>query len=186
MNDCQQQLRCQFVTRTLAASVLRDPTPFYEAFEEGEDALTAFLTGLWESLVKREGQSLSQCPFFPDVVPYVLEDTEDGFCALVCVTLPETATAPETAAVVVFGSAMDPRVFAMTPVSLRKGDSAKVSECRDGSERDVAVLYQGCDNDLQLFDPPTPQKCDKDAPLAKSRRHAAMIDKIVCWCMEND
>ncbi|MBE6764193.1 MAG: hypothetical protein E7553_07610 [Ruminococcaceae bacterium] len=180
-------LREQYVTKTLANSIHGDPTPFYEAFEEGEDAMEAFFTHLWETLCNSEGESLADHPFFPDIMPYILEDTEDGFCAIVTLTLPKTPTAASVSGAVVFGSAMDPRVFAGVPVRLKNGTTLKIEEVRaNGTREEVAVLYQGCDNGLTLFDAPNPQKRDADTPLHPARREAATVEAIVYWCMEHD
>lgn len=182
-----EDMRRAFFTEALAMSVHSDPTPFYEAFEDGEDALEAFLTALWEALCRQKGVALSECSFFPVIESYILEDTEEGFAALVTVTLEKTATASAVSGAIVFGSAMDPRVFAALPTMLKNGPTLALSECRqDGSETPIGVLHQGCDNDLQLFDPPTPQKRDPDKPLAVPRRAAAFVDAVVCWCMEHD
>lgn len=179
-------LRKAYLLDTLGASVLDDPTAFYEAFEDGEDALEAYLTALWESLCRKTGETLCEHPFFPEITPYILEDTEEGFCALVAVTLPKTAAASAMMGAVVFGSAMDPRVFAALPAALKNGQALGIVECRESGETAVSVLHQGCDNGLQLFDPPTPQKCDPDTPLSASRCHTAFVDAVVCWCMEHD
>ncbi len=182
----ENDLRVAFLSETLSAAVLADPAPFYEAFEESEEAVSAYVTMLWEGVCRQTGESLSAHPCFPETTAYVLEDTEEGFCALVTVTLPATAAASMMKAVVVFGSAMDPRVFAAVPTALKNGETLCVIECRGDNHRDIAVLHQGCDNGLTLFDPPTPQKRDTDTPLAKERMEYALVDTVVCWCMEND
>jgi len=179
------QFRRAFVTHTLPAAIGTDPSDFYEAFEDGEDAMADYITGLWESQCVEEGTSLSQHPCFPELVPYVLEDTEEGFCAIVTVSLPHTPSASAVKAAIVFGSAMDPRVFAAVPHTLAKGETLAIVECRDPLVP-VSVLYQGCDNGLQLFDPPSPQKQDKTAPLATGRRETAFVDAVVCWCLQHD
>ena len=182
-----QTLRERYVTHTLAQSIHGDPSPFYEAFEDGEDAMEAYFTHLWETLCDSERVTLASHPFFPEIMPYILEDTDEGFCAIVTLTLPKTPQAASVSGAVVFGSAMDPRVFASTPVALKKGTTLKVEEMRaSGDRREVTVLYQGCDNGITLFDAPNPQKRDTDAPLHPARREAATVDAIVCWCMEND
>ncbi len=179
-------LRERYVCQTLTHDMLNDPAPFYDAFEESEDAMVSYFTGLWETLCRETGEALERHPFFPDVVPYVLEDTPEGFCALVTFSLPRTADASPVMGVVVFGSAMDPRVFAALPTELVGGETLKIVECRERGTVDVAVLFQGCDNGLQLFDPPAPQKRDKDKPLGVDRREPAVVDAVVCWCMEHD
>ena len=180
-------LREEYVTKTLAGCIHTDPSAFYEAFEEGEDAMEAFFTHLWEALCENERQTLADHPFFPEIRPYILEDTPDGFCAIVTLTLPKTPTAASVSGAVVFGSAMDPRVFAGIPVRLKNGTTVKLEEVRaSGAHEDVAVLYQGCDNGLTLFDAPNPQKRDSDTPLHPARREAATVEMIVCWCMEHD
>lgn len=179
-------MRRRFLGETLGAAILENPAAFYDAFEDSEDAMEAYLTMLFETLCRESGEDLSTHSFFPQIEPYILEDTPDGFCALVTVTLPKTAAAREAAAAIVFGSAMDPRVFTALPVTLKHGDTLAVGEYRLDGERAVAVLHQGCDNDLQLFDPPSPQKRDPDTPLAVSRRAAAFVDTVVCYCMEHD
>ncbi|MBQ3068821.1 MAG: hypothetical protein IJD01_02600 [Clostridia bacterium] len=182
----ENAMREAFLCRTLPQAILRDPAPFYEAFEESEDAMAAYMTSLWESLCKASDEELSEHPCFPEMDPYVLEDTEEGFCALVTVTLPARGGASAVTGVVVFGSAMDPRVFAAVPTSLPKGETLKIVECREESLREIAVLYQGCDNGMQLFEAPNPQKRDETCPLLEARRPAAIIDAVVCWCMEHD
>lgn len=180
-------LRERYVTKTLANCIHGDPAPFYEAFEEGEDAMEAFFTHLWETLCAEAQESLADHPFFPDVMPYILEDTEDGFCAIVTVTLPKTLSAPFVSGAVVFGSAMDPRVFAGVPITLKNGQTLQIEEVRASGKREaVTVLHQGCDNGITLFDAPSPQKRDTDTPLHPARREAATVDAIVCWCMERD
>jgi len=179
-------MRQLFLSEALPAAIFRDPSPFYEAFEENEDAMEAYFTSLWELLCEQKGESLSAHSFFPQIDAYVLEDTPEGFCALVTLTLPKTASAPEMMAAIVFGSAMDPRVFAALPAKLKKGYTLGIVECREDGTREVSVLYQGCDNGMQLFDAPNPQKRDTDAPLMPARRPAAFIDAVVCYCMEND
>lgn len=179
-------MRERFLCRTLPDAILNDPAPFYEAFEENEDAMAAYITSLWESLCTETGASLTTHPCFPELDPYVLEDTPEGFCALVTVTLPKSGDLSAVTGVVVFGSAMDPRVFAAVPTVLPHGETLKLLECRMGELRDIAVLHQGCDNGLQLFDAPNPQKCDPTRPLMEARRAAAIIDAVVCWCMEHD
>ena len=186
MNITTAALRRQFVCDVLIADLLDDPAPFYEAFEEGEDAMIAWLTALWETLCRNEGVTMEEHPCFPGVTPYVLEDTPDGFCGLVTVDLPATAEVSAVSAVVVFGSAMDPRVFAGVPKTLAGGETLELLECRQNGAKTVAVLHQGCDNGLQLFDLPTPQAVDNTVPLAEERRHAATVDAVVCYCMEND
>ena len=182
-----RHLREQYLTDTLAACIHTDPSAFYEAFEEGEDAMEAFFTHLWETLCLQEQQTLADHPFFPEITPYILEDTEDGFCAIVTVTIPKTAASAAMSGAVVFGSAMDPRVFAATPVKLKNGWSLCVEEVRaSGTREKITVLFQGCDNGLTLFDAPNPQKRDTDTPLHPARREAATVDAIVCWCMEHD
>ncbi len=182
-----QTLRERYFVQALADDIHKDPSSFYEAFENGEDAMEAFFTHLWETLCKAEQALLADHPFFPEILPYILEDTEEGFCALVSVTLPETSRALPCGGVIVFGSAMDPRVFACTPVTLKNGPTLQIEEVRASGQREaVAVLYQGCDNGLTLFDAPNPQKRDTDTPLHPARREAAAVDAIVCWCMEND
>lgn len=182
----ENEFRAAFLKETLAGAVLADPTPFYEAFEESEEAMNAYWTALWEMRCRESGEKLSAHPCFPETIAYVLEDTEDGFTALVTVTLPATAAASLMKATVVFGSAMDPRVFAALPTPLKNGEALEVLECRAGESRAVALLHQGCDNGLQLFDPPTPQKRDMDTPLDPARVEHAFVDAVVCWCMEND
>ncbi len=180
-------LRERYLTQTLAECIHTDPSAFYEAFEEGEDAMEAFFTHLWETLCQTEQQTLAEHPFFPEISPYVLEDTEDGFCAIVTVTIPKTSAAASVSGAVVFGSAMDPRVFAAIPVKLKNGWSLCVQEVRaSGVREEITVLHQGCDNGLTLFDAPNPQKRDTDTPLHPARREAATVDAIVCWCMEHD
>lgn len=181
-----QEMRKAFLCEMLPTAILRDPSPFYEAFEENEDEMESYFTSLWETLCLQKSESLSSHPFFPNVDAYVLEDTPEGFCALVTVTLPKTASAPEMIGAIVFGSAMDPRVFAAVPTKLKKGYTLAVVECREAQTVDVSVLYQGCDNGMQLFDAPNPQKRDTDAPLMPARRPAAFIDAVVCYCMEHD
>ncbi len=177
--------RRAFVTRTLSEAIAADPTDFYGAFEDGEDAVNDYITGLWETQCASCGVTLAEHPCFPETVAYILEDTEDGFCAIVTVSLPQTPSASACKAAVVFGSAMDPRVFAAVPVLLDKGETLAVIECREPTV-EVATLHQGCDNNLQLFDPPTPQKRDKTVPLAAARREAAFVDTVVCWCLKHD
>ena len=180
-------LREQFVARCLPAHIHGDPTPFYDAFEDGEDAMESLFTHLWETLCNDEQAQLADHPFFPDIMPYVLEDSEDGFCAIVTVTLPKTPAAPSVSAAIVFGSAMDPRVFAGVPLKLKNGQTLQIEEVRASGKREaVAVLHQGCDNGITLFDAPNPQKRDTDTPLHPARREAATVDLIVCWCMQHD
>ncbi|MGN0171613.1 MAG: hypothetical protein ACI39E_02375 [Acutalibacteraceae bacterium] len=178
--------RRRFAAKELPSAILDDPSPFYEAFSEGEDALAVYLTSLWEC-----GRSVADSPFFPELQPFILEDSDEGFCALLLVTLPATAAAKKTVSAVVFGSAMDPRVFAALPEELPKGDTLSLREYRLDEnnrlcERALGALYQGCDNDLQLFDPPAPQPVDRDKPLPAARQEAATVDRIVRWCLEND
>ncbi len=184
MND--NAMREAFLCRTLPEAILRDPAPFYDAFEESEDAMAAYVTALWETMCREAGESLEAHPCFPEPDPYVLEDTAEGFCALVTVTFPQSGRTSAMTSVVVFGSAMDPRVFAAVPTRLAQGETLKIVECREDTLRDVTVLHQGCDNGMQLFDAPNPQKCDKTRPLSEARRPAAIIDAVVCWCMEHD
>ena len=182
-----QTLRELYVTQILANDVHGDPSLFYEAFEDGEDAMEAYFTHLWETLCNREQTALAEHPFFPEIMPYVLEDSDDGFSAIVTVTLPKTPQAATVSAAVVFGSAMDPRVFAAVPVRLKNGTTRRIEEVRaTGAREEVAVLHQGCDNGLLLFDPPNPQKRDLDTPLHPARCEAAAVDAIVRWCMEHD
>ena len=82
-----QTLRERYVTHTLAQSIHGDPSPFYEAFEDGEDAMEAYFTHLWETLCDSERVTLASHPFFPEIMPYILEDTDEGFCAIVTLTL---------------------------------------------------------------------------------------------------
>lgn len=182
----ENAFRERFLCGTLAAAVLADPTPFYEAFEESEEAMNAYWTSLWETQCRACGEELCAHPCFPETTAYVLEDSEEGFCALVTVTLPATAVASMMKATVVFGSAMDPRVFAAVPTALKNGEALQIVECRETARRDVTVLHQGCDNGMQLFDPPTPQKRDADLPLDPARVEHALVDTVVCWCMEHD
>ena len=186
MSFSTAQMRRTFLSETLPAAIGVDPSPFYEAFEESEDAMASYFTSLWEAQLAEAGEALGDHPFFPLIDPYVLEDTPEGFCAIVTVTLPKIANAADVIGAIVFGSAMDPRVFAALPVSLAKGETLGVAECRDGGLREVGVLYQGCDNGMQLFDAPNPQKCDKQMPLMPARRAAAFIDAVICYCMEHD
>lgn len=182
----EEAMRRQFLSDALSSAILTDPTPFYEAFEDGEDALESFLTARWEALCDELDESLAAHPFFPEITPYILEDDDEGFCALVAVTIPKTVSAPSMMGAIVFGSAMDPRVFAALPVVLKKGQTLGMIECREDGERAIGVLHQGCDNGMQLFDPPNPQKRDPDAPLPAARRHTAFVDAVVCWCLQND
>ncbi len=186
MERTSEALRRRFFTDTLPRAIHTDPTPFYEAFEENEEAMAAWATSLFEQLCEKQGESLETQSCFPVIDPYVLEDTPDGFCALVTVTLEKTATAPEMTAAIVFGSAMDPRVFAGVPKALPKGKTLEIIECKEKTQCPVGVMHRGCDNGMQLFDPPNPQKVDKDAPLDERRRPAAFIDAVVCYCMEHD
>ncbi len=179
------QFRRAFVTRTLPQAILADVSEFYDAFENGEDAMNDYITGLWEQQCRDMDVTLADHPCFPDIVPYVLEDTEEGFCAIVTATLPKTAQASAVKAAIVFGSAMDPRVFAAVPIRLEKGESLEIVECREPAVN-VGVLYQGCDNGLQLFDPPSPQKRDVQMPLMAARREEAFVDAVVCWCLRHD
>ena len=180
-------LREQYVTQTLAKDIHGDPSSFYEAFEDGEDAMEAYFTHLWETLCYSAQTALADHPFFPELMPYVLEDSEDGFSAIVTVTLPKTPQVPVVSAAAVFGSAMDPRVFAVTPIRLKNGVARHIEEVRaSGKREEVAVLHQGCDNGLLLFDAPNPQKRDPDTPLHPARCEAASVDAIVRWCMEHD
>ena len=180
-------LREQYVTVTLAGSIHEDPAAFYEAFEEGEDAMASFFTHLWETLCDTQRVALAEHPFFPEIMPYILEDTEDGFCAIVTLTLPKLPAAPSVSSAIVFGSAMDPRVFAGVPTMLKNGQTLQLEEIRASGKREpIAVLHQGCDNGITLFDAPNPQKRDTDTPLHPARREAASVDAIVCWCMAHD
>lgn len=184
MNDTA--MRKDFLCRVFPHAILNDPAPFYEAFEDSEDAMAAYVTSLWEAMCREAGESLEMHPCFPELDPYVLEDSPEGFCALVTVTLPKSGRAAAVTGVVVFGSAMDPRVFAAVPTTLPHGETLKITECREAGLRDIAVLHQGCDNGMQLFDAPNPQKRDTERPLMEARRPAAIIDAVVCWCMEHD
>lgn len=179
-------LRKAYVLEELKGAILEDPTLFYDAFSDGDDTLEAYFTALWETHCQKSGAALSEHPFFPVIEPYILEDTDEGFLALLTVALPQTRTASAMMAAVVFGSAMDPRVFAATPSVLKNGDTWQITEGRVGGDTAIGVLYQGCDNGMQLFDPPTPQKVDRDTPLAVKRREAAFVDAVVCWCMDHD
>ena len=179
-------LREAYFLQALGGDILAEPTAFYDAFSESEEALGEYFTALWETHCAHHGVTLSEHSFFPQVEPYVLEDTPEGFLALVTVGVAQTKTAAAMQAAIVFGSAMDPRVFAATPKTLKNGDTWAITECRESNRVDVAVLYQGCDNGMQLFDPPTPQKVDRDTPLAVARREAAFVDAVVCWCMDHD
>lgn len=178
------ELRHRFVTQVLYTA-LEDPTAFYEAFEEGEDALAAYWTSLWESMCTHSGVSMAAYPCFPETLVYILEDTADGFCALVTVTLPSTPGVGAVKAAVVFGSAMDPRLFAAVPTMLDGGETLEIVECLQ-SVKPITTLYQGCDNGMQLFDPPTAQPIDRTKPLAVERREEAFVDAVVCWCLEHD
>lgn len=182
-----KMLREQYVAQDLPAYIHADPAPFYEAFEEGEDAMEALFTHVWEAMCAREQAPLADHPFFPEIMPYVLEDSEEGFCAIVTLTLPKTPAAPSMSGAIVFGSAMDPRVFAGVPIKLKNGQTLQLEEVRASGKREAfAVLHQGCDNGITLFDAPNPQKRDQDTPLHPARREAATVDAIVCWCMEHD
>ncbi len=186
MERTPEALRLRFFTDTLPGAIHADPTPFYEAFEETEDAMAEWVTMLFEQLCREHGESLETQSCFPVIDPYVLEDTPDGFCALVTVTLEKTATASAMTAAIVFGSAMDPRVFAGVPKALPKGSTWEIIEYKEKTQCSVGVMYRGCDNGMQLFDPPNPQKVDKSVPLDERRRPAAFIDAVVCYCMEHD
>ena len=186
MDRTAQALRLRFFTESIPQAIHTDPTPFYEAFEESEEAMAAWATALFEAVCAQQGESLQTHSCFPVIDPYVLEDTAEGFCALVTVTLEKTATASEMTAVIVFGSAMDPRVFAAVPKTLPKGETLQIIEHKPDKTCPVGVLYRGCDNGMQMFDPPNPQKVDRDAPLDERRRAAALIDAVVCYCLEHD
>lgn len=179
-------LRCAYLLETLKSAILDDPTPFYDAFSDGEDAMDSYFTALWETHCRKNGAAIAEHPFFPVLEPYILEDSEQGFLALLTLSLPRTRTASAMMAALVFGSAMDPRVFAATPTALKKGETWQITEGCAGGDTVIGVLYQGCDNGLQLFDPPTPQKVDRDTPLAEKRRETAFVDAVVCWCMDHD
>ena len=45
----KNDFRCGFVTETLYKAVFADPSPFYEAFEESEEAMNAYWTSLWKT-----------------------------------------------------------------------------------------------------------------------------------------
>ncbi len=186
MTSTSDALRRRFFTKALPSSILDDPTPFYEAFEESEDAMASLMTTMFEVLCLEQGERLEAHPFFPEIDPYILEDTPEGFCALVTVTVEKTTTADGYTAAIVFGSAMDPRVFAGVPVVLKNGKTWEIVEARADGLKQVGVMHRGCDNGMQLFEPPTPQKVDRDTPLDDNRRAAAFIDAVVCYCLEHD
>lgn len=180
-------VRSAYLLDTLSKAILDDPTPFYDAFAEGEDVLASFMTALWETHCTDCGAALAEHPFFPVIEPYILEDTDEGFLALLTLALPKTKTASPMMAAIVFGSAMDPRVFAATPARLKNGETWQITESRlQGKAVAVGMLYQGCDNGMQLFDPPTPQKVDRDTPISARRRETAFVDAVVSWCMDHD
>ena len=179
------RFRRAFVTEALPNALALDVSEFYDAFENGEDAMIDYITALWEQRCAEAGVTLAEYPCFPEMMPYVLEDTEEGFCAIVTATLPKTTDAAAVKAAIVFGSAMDPRVFAAVPICLEKGESLEIVECREPLVP-VGVLYQGCDNGMQLFDPPSPQKRDAQKPLMTARREEAFVDAVVCWCLQHD
>ena len=172
--------RRRFCEEILPQEILHDPTPFYEAFEEGEDELISYLTALWMD------ENVSDTPFFPEVSPFILEDTADGFSALLLIRLSPNAAAAECFAAVVFGSDMDPRVFAALPNTLPKGDTLAVCEIKADGVRAIDALYQGCDNNMQLFDPPSPLAVDRDKPLPAARRADAAVEQIVAYCLDHD
>lgn len=186
MDRTAQALRLRFFTESIPQAIHGDPTPFYEAFEESEEAMAAWATALFEAECQKQGESLETHSCFPVIDPYVLEDTPEGFCALVTVSLEKTATASAMTAVIVFGSAMDPRVFAGVPKTLPKGETWEIFEYKANKAVAVGVLHRGCDNGMQMFEPPNPQKVDRDAPLDERRRAAALIDAVVCYCLEHD
>ncbi len=173
--------RAEFLTRTLYDEIIENPFPYYRAFEEGEEAVEAYVTALWAAR-----HDLSRHPFFVNAVSYVLEEGEEGFCALTTLTLPKTASASEQAGIVVIGSDMDPRLFAALPFSLPGGETLRLAECKAQQTVEIALLTRGCDNDLTLFDPPSPQGVNPALPLPRSRRERALVELTVRWCLEHD
>lgn len=99
----------------LAAEILEAPAGFYEAFDE--DNMADFLTRRWEALCAGQQVSLADHAFFPETEYWLLEEseTENSAAYMMAAELPALAETPDTAlCAVVFGTAMDPRVFTGT------------------------------------------------------------------------
>jgi len=110
-----KQLREQFSSRTLPQALLVDPTPFYQAFTEGEAEVGGFLTAVWAALCTEQGETLAAHPFFPEVDFWLVDETEENFACMLDVYLPASGPAPALYASLVFGATMDPRYFAGLP-----------------------------------------------------------------------
>ena len=127
-----KQLRELFSRQTLPLSLLVDPTPFYQAFTEGEAEVGGFLTAVWASLCAEQGDTLAAHPFFPEVDFWLVDETEEHFACMLDVYLPAAGPAPALYAALVFGATMDPRYF--TGLAAADGGIALVELLYDGGE----------------------------------------------------
>lgn len=109
-----RELREKFPAK-LSAALWESPADFYVSFDE--DNTAEYLTRLWEKLCAEHGVSLAEHAFFPEPECWLLEESEEGESAayMLAAELPLLKEEPDTALLaIVFGTSMDPRVFAGT------------------------------------------------------------------------
>lgn len=104
------ELREKFAL-ALSAEILEDPTAFYTALDE--DAVLDFLTAMWEKLCVEQEVLIADHAFFPEHECWLLEEEGETAAYLLAIELPALRQEPDYHLMsVVFGTAMDPRVFA--------------------------------------------------------------------------
>lgn len=146
-----QELRDRY-TAELFETILADPTPFYDAFDEGETGMNDFLTQQWEIVCQKAGASLGKHPFFPDIAFWLLDETEEQFACMMVAALPPLPGDAADALLVstVFGATMDPRCFS----GVRRGDAVTVTEySTDGAgtaRREVGSFPDGKERQREM------------------------------------
>lgn len=187
------ELRKIFRQEILPPLFLDNPDSFYEAFENGPEAVKAFIAAKWVWMCEQLKEDAGAYPMTFEMDCIAFDETEANFLALLTVELPEADAPEESGAAlyfsVFFGAPIQPRLFFGEYARLKKpNDTIAIMEThliKDGDYQHTkrAVLFQGCNNRPVLFEPPAhPLPVDSGIPLNRDDWYTAYMDEVVRIC----
>lgn len=186
-------LRSIFQRELMPDLFLNNQDVFYNAFNEGTEAVENLIMELWAFLCNQNGDHVNNHPIDIDIKYIVLDESEDNFTCLMIMELPNIKKVKNLALYfgVFFGVNHDLRFFLGETDYQALGNNRYifVIELILGAE-DVFIrnnhgaLYRGCNNEPFLFEKPeNPRSPDVLIGIDPEDEWQAFTDRVAQVCL---
>jgi hypothetical protein len=187
-----EELRSIFQREIMPQLFLFHPGLFYEAFNEGPEAVDRLLLDLWADICNQGGDHVNNHPLQIETNYIILDETEDNYTCLMIIKMPNLKKVRNLAVYfgVFLGVNTELRLFLGETDYHALGSNRYIViielQAQDDGYRRInhSLLFQGCNNEPLLFEKPAnPRTPDQFAGIDPEDEWHTFTDVVAQICL---